>query len=259
MQAPSAGVDRLLFPELVESHVVVTNARGVFEEAMAEYVLGLVLAMAKGLPKTLEHQRRREWAHRNAETLGGRRMLVAGVGPIGRAIGRLAAVLGVEVRGVGRTTRTGDDVFETIYGPDELAEAVAWADWIVNALPLTDQTRNLFDRATIEAMPAHARFVNVGRGGTVDEPALVAALAEGRLAGAALDVFEMEPLPAESPLWDLPNVIVSPHMSGSFAGWREAAVEVFLQNLVRYVSGRPLINVVNKRRGYPTGDDRQAR
>jgi phosphoglycerate dehydrogenase-like enzyme len=259
IQTASAGVDWLLFPELVESHVVVTNARGVFDEAMAEYVLGLVLAMAKGLPATLEHQRRKEWTHRDAETLGARRMLVAGVGPIGRAIGRMVTMLGMEVRGVGRTTRTGDDVFETIYGADELSEAVGWADWIVNVLPLTEDTRHLFDEVVIGEMPMHARFVNVGRGGTVDEPALIAALAEGRIAGAALDVFEVEPLPADSPLWELPNVLVSPHMSGNFGGWREAAVEVFLENLVRYVSGRPLTNVVNKRRGYPTGEDRDAR
>ncbi|HEX9124252.1 MAG TPA: D-2-hydroxyacid dehydrogenase [Actinomycetota bacterium] len=254
IQTASAGVDWLLFSDLVESHVVVTNARGVFDQAMAEYVLGLVLAMAKGLPATLEHQRRKEWAHRDAETLDGQRLLMAGVGPIGRAIGRTVTLMGMEVRGVGRTSRTGDDVFETIYGADELAEAVTWADWIVNALPLTKDTRHLFDDVVFAAMPAHARFVNVGRGATVDEPALVAALRDGRLAGAALDVFEEEPLPKDSPLWELPNVIVSPHMSGNFAGWREGSVEVFLENLVRYVSGRPLTNVVNKRRGYPTGE-----
>lgn len=254
IQTASAGVDWLLFSDLIESHVVVTNARGVFDQAMAEYVLGLVLAMAKGLPATLEHQRRKEWAHRDAETLDGQRLLMAGVGPIGRAIGRTVTLMGMEVRGVGRTSRTGDDVFQTIYGADELTEAVTWADWIVNALPLTKDTRHLFDDVVFAAMPAHARFVNVGRGATVDEPALVAALREGRLAGAALDVFEEEPLPKDGPLWELPNVIVSPHMSGNFAGWREGSVEVFLENLVRYVSGRPLTNVVNKRRGYPTGE-----
>jgi phosphoglycerate dehydrogenase-like enzyme len=253
IQTASAGVDWLLFPELVASHVVVTNARGVFDEAMAEYVLGLMLAFAKGLPATLEHQRRKEWRHRDAEMLDGRRLLVAGVGPIGRAIGRLAMVLGMDVRGIGRTARIGDDVFETIHGSDELAEAVGWADWIVNALPLTEDTGGLFDAAVFARMAPKARFVNVGRGATVDQSALIEALMEGRIAGAALDVFEQEPLAQDSPLWVLPNVLISPHMSGNFAGWRESSVEVFLENLVRYVSGRPLTNVVNKERGYPTG------
>jgi phosphoglycerate dehydrogenase-like enzyme len=250
IQTASAGVDALLFPELVESHVVVTNARGIFDGAMAEYVLGLMLAFAKGLPGTLERQARKEWEPRDTESLAGKRVLVAGVGSIGREIGRLCGALGMTVRGVGSTARGRDDVFRIVYGPDELAEACRWADYIVNALPGTEKTRYLFDAKVIAAMRPSARFVNVGRGSTVDEKALVDALREERLAGAALDVFEEEPLPNASPLWELPNVIVSPHIGGDFAGFREALVELFVQNLERYLTGLPLENVVDKQRGY---------
>ncbi len=253
IQSGSAGVEDLLFPALVESFVVLTNARGVFDDAIAEYVLGLLLLFAKGLPATLERQRSREWWGRDTERVAGKRMLVVGVGSIGRAVGRVSKALGMTVRGVGSTARGSDDVFGLVFGPDELADACAWADVVVDALPATRGTRHLFDEAVFDAMQPSARFVNVGRGTTVDEDALVRALESGRLAAAALDVFEEEPLPADHRLWSLPNVIVSPHMSANFAGWREAVVEVFLENLDRYLTGRSLNNVVDKERGYVPG------
>ncbi len=251
IQAASAGVDRLLFPALVDSDVVVTNARGIFDDAIAEWVLGMMVLFAKDVLGVLERQRRREWRHGLNETLAGRRLLVVGVGPIGRAIARLAMALGMRVRGVGRTARAGDELFGVIEGVDELAAAVGWADYVVNALPATPATHHVFDVAVFAAMRPHVRFLNVGRGSTVDESALVEALHEGRIAGAALDVFEEEPLPPASPLWDMPNVVVFPHMSGDFAGWREAVVELFLENLLRFVRGQPLRNVVDKRLGFP--------
>jgi phosphoglycerate dehydrogenase-like enzyme len=250
IQSASAGVDSLLFPGLVRSHVVVTNARGVFDEAMAEYVVGLLLVLAKGLHGVLERQRRREWAHRETESLAGQRVLIVGVGSIGRAIGRRCLDLGMLVRGVGTTARAGDDVFRLIHGADELADAVGWADLVIDVLPGATTTYHLFDVGIFGAMKPTARFVNVGRGSTVDEAALVEALREGRLAGAALDVFETEPLPHDHPLWDLPNVVVSPHMSGDFAGHRQALVELFVDNLRRYLTGAPLRNVIDKERGY---------
>lgn len=254
IQAASAGVDGLLFPELVESPVVLTNARGVFDEAIAEYTLGLLLLFAKGFPGVLERQRARQWRPRETERLAGQRLLVVGAGPVGHAIGRAAGRLGMVARAVARTPRPGNEVFRAVYGPDELAGACGWADVVVNALPSTSETHHLFDATVFAAMGPHTRFVNIGRGATVDEEALVRALREGRPAGAALDVFEREPLPPESPLWDLPNVIVSPHMAGTFAGWREAVVELFVENLERYLTGRPLRNVVDKGRGYvPAG------
>ena len=253
IQAAWAGVDGLLFPELVESDVVLTNARGVFDEAIAEYVVGLMLLFAKDLIGVVDRQRRREWRRRDAELLSGRHLLIVGVGGIGRAIGRLASALGMQVRGVGRRTRPDDGVFDVVLGADELLGALPWADYVVDALPATDATRHLFGANAFEAMNPWARFVNVGRGSTVDQVALVAALRTGEIGAAALDVFEEEPLPEDSPLWEMPNVIVSPHVSGDFGGWREGVVELFVENLERFLTGAPLRNVVDKRLGYVTG------
>lgn len=253
IHSASAGVDRLLFPELVESDVILTNARGVFDEAMAEYVIGLLLVFAKGLAGVVDRQRRREWLHRETERLAGSHLLVVGVGSIGRAIGRAGLAIGMHVRGVGRTSRPGDDVFGVVLGADELLDALGWADAVVDVLPGGEGTRHVFGAAAFAAMRPSARFVNVGRGSTVDETALVEALRTNRLAGAALDVFEQEPLPPDSPLWDLPNGIVSPHMSGDVAGWREAGVELFVENLERFLAGEPLRNVVDKRLGFIPG------
>jgi phosphoglycerate dehydrogenase-like enzyme len=250
IQSASDGVDWLLFPELVDSDVVVTNARGIFDRAIAEYVVGLMLAFAKGLLGVVEGQRQREWRHRPTELLAGKRLLVAGVGPIGRAIGRAGRDLGMEVRGVGRRARSGDDVFESIAGTDGLAGAAGWADYVVDALPGTPATHHLFDASVFSSMRQNARFINVGRGTTVVEQALIDAIREERIGGAALDVFDWEPLPPDSPFWELPNTIVSPHMSGDFEGWLEAVVRLFVGNLRRFVAGKPLLNVVDKREGY---------
>ncbi len=250
IQSASAGVDGLLFPELVAGPVVVTNARGVFDEPMAEYVLGVLLLFAKGFLGLAERQSRREWRKGDNEVLADRHVLVVGVGSIGRAIGRRCRDLGMVVRGVGSTARGGDDVFLGVHGVDELRTAVAWADYVVDILPGTPATRGVFDADVFAVMRPTARFVNVGRGSTVDEVALAGALERGELAGAALDVFQEEPLPATSRLWDLPNVLISPHVSADFAGWREALVELFVDNLRRYLAGEPLRNVVDKDRGY---------
>jgi phosphoglycerate dehydrogenase-like enzyme len=250
IQSASAGVDSLLFPNLAESHVVVTNARGIYEDSMAEYVLGLMLVMSKGLRAVLDRQGRAEWDHRQTERLERKRVLVAGTGPIGRAIARDCRALRMSVRGVARTAHPGDADMVEIFGVERLTEAVATADYVVNALPATEETRHVFGQEVFAAMSPRARFVNVGRGSTVDEGALIRELKSGGIAGAALDVFEDEPLPSDSPLWAMPNVIVSPHMAGDAAGWREAAVELFVRNLERYLTGRPLLNVVDKTRGY---------
>ncbi|MEV0662886.1 D-2-hydroxyacid dehydrogenase [Spirillospora sp. NPDC050365] len=253
----SAGVDRLMFPGLTHSDTIVTNSRGVFDEPIAEYVLGLVLAFAKDLHTTLRLQGERRWRHRETERVTGARALVVGTGPIGRAIGRRLSAAGLAVSGAGRTARDADPDLGVVHPMERLGEALAEADYVVLAAPLTPQTRGMIDAAALERMRPSARLVNVGRGGLVAEGDLVEALRAGRIAGAALDVFEDEPLPASSPLWDLPNVIVSPHMSGDVVGWRDELVRLFADNLGRYVSGRPLRNVVDKRLGY-VGPERAA-
>lgn len=207
---------------------------------MAEYVLGLVLAMAKDLPGTLAAQTRGEWHHRETEPIAGRRAVVVGGGPIGHAIAGLLGAVGMDVELVGRRDFDG------------LPGLLPGADWLVLAAPLTDATRGMLDAATLALLRPSARVINVGRGALVVEPDLVDALREGRIAGAALDVFAREPLPADSPLWTQPGVIVSPHMSGDLIGWRQELVEVFRDNLARYQAGEPLRNVVDKTLGYVT-------
>ncbi|WP_431521529.1 D-2-hydroxyacid dehydrogenase [Actinomadura madurae] len=252
----SAGVDRLMFPALIESETKVTNSRGVFDEPIAEYVLGLVLAFAKDLPGTLRLQGERRWRHRETERVTGSRALVVGTGPIGRAIGRRLSAAGLAVTGAGRTARDADPDLGLVHPMERLDEALAEADYVVLAAPLTPRTRGMIDAAALDRMRPSARLINVGRGALVAEPDLVKALRAGRIAGAALDVFEDEPLPPSSPLWDMPNVIVSPHMSGDVIGWRDELVRLFAANLGRYVSGRPLRNVVDKRLGYVGSNQR---
>ena len=159
----------------------------------------------------------------------------------------------MRVRGVGRTARAGDDVFEEISGSDRLREALPWAHVVVNVLPLTVATRHMFGVREFGAMKSTAWFVNVGRGATVDQGELIDALQTGAIAGAALDVFEEEPLPPDSPLWSMASVIVSPHMSADVEGWQSDVIDLFADNLRRYLAGEPLRNVVDKRLGYPFG------
>ncbi|MGW1884329.1 D-2-hydroxyacid dehydrogenase [Streptomyces sp. NPDC001970] len=249
VHTPSAGVDRLLCPELVASDTVLTNARGIFEDPIAEYVAGLVLAMAKDLPGTLELQRQRRWRHREGLPVAESRAVVVGAGPIGLAVARTLRALGVTVAVTGRTARPG------VHGAEDVDRLLARADWVVCAAPLTPATRGMFDARRFALMQPSARFINVGRGALVVEDELVAALAGRRIAGAALDVFEHEPLGPESPLWDVPGLIVSPHMSGDTVGWRDRLGAQFVELFALWAAGKPLANVVDKKRGYvPTHD-----
>ncbi|MFF1283583.1 D-2-hydroxyacid dehydrogenase [Streptomyces sp. NPDC058299] len=243
----SAGVDHLMCPELAASDTVVTNARGIFDQPVAEYVAALVLAVAKDLPRTLELQRERTWRHREGRRVAGTRACVVGSGPIGRATARTLKALGVTTALVGRVPRTG------VHGPADLDRLIARADWVIAAAPLTGQTYRMFDAHRFGVMQPSAFFVNIGRGGLVDEEALARALARRWIAGAALDVFAAEPLPADSPVWELPGLIVSPHMSGDTAGWRDELGAQFVQSYERWEAGRPLPNVVDKTRGYVPG------
>jgi phosphoglycerate dehydrogenase-like enzyme len=245
----SAGVDTMMFDEFRDSDVVLTNSRGIFDGAIAEYVLGLVLMFAKDFAGSLRYQAAGRWVHRETERIAGRTALVVGTGPIGRAIARLLRAAGLRVSGIGRRTRPDPD-FGEIH--TDLAAYLPGADFVVCAAPLTDQTRGMFDAAAFAAMAPTARFINVGRGDHVVTADLEKALADRQIAGAALDVFDTEPLPGDSALWSMPNVMVSPHMSGDFVGWRSALVDLFVDNFRQWLADQPLRNVVDKRLGYPT-------
>ena len=220
VHAGSAGVERVLFPELAASDVVVTNSRYVFDQALAEYTIALMLALSKDLLTTFRYQAERHWVQRETETLSGKSAVMVGVGPIARRTAQLAKAFGMSVCGIGRTARTGDPDFGDIASPDELTTLFANTDYVVMLLPSTPQTEGMVDAAAVAALKPTARLVNLGRGSTLDQDALCDALRAGRLAGAALDVMRPEPLPADSPLWDVPNLLISPHMSGDHAGWQ---------------------------------------
>ena len=248
-----AGVDAVLFPELRRSAVVLTNARGVFDRAMAEYVLAYVLFEAKRFRATFAAQADRRWTRGLTERLAGQSALVFGVGGIGRAIARTLRAVGVGVRGVGRAARASDRDFDAVVGIEECAPLVARADWVIGVLPATDRTRGVFDAGFFAACKRGARFINVGRGAALDEAALVEALRSETLAGAMLDVFGEEPLPPQSMLWDAPNLVVGPHMSGDYRGFEDDLLALFLDNLERYRARRPLRNVVDKTLGFVPG------
>lgn len=244
IHAASAGVDAVLFPEVENAGVTVTNARGVFDRGIAEFVLLSLLAFAHALPETLDLQRRHVWQHRDTTLVVDRRLLVVGAGSIGRTVARLARAAGLAVSGIARRPRPDDPDFDEVAGPADLHRLLGECDDVAITAPLTPETAGMFDDAAFAAMQAGARLVNVGRGGIVDEEALVRALDGGRLGGAALDVFATEPLPPDSPLWDRPEVIVSAHRSGDAAGWREVLAEGFLAQLDRYRAGEALLGVV---------------
>ncbi|MBD3657357.1 D-2-hydroxyacid dehydrogenase [Marinobacter sp.] len=250
IHATSAGVDALMFPELIDSEVVVTNARGIFDRTIAEYVLCTILMFAKDFPRSLRLQLEHRWQHRDAERAEGKQVLVVGAGSIGRQIARLVRAAGLNPHGVARTPRYDDPDFIAVHGNEHLHEQLALADFVVIATPLTPQTEGLFDRKAFAAMRPSARLINIGRGPVVNTADLLAALENGDIAGAALDVFEEEPLPADHPLWERDDVIMTPHMSGDFIGWHRALTDQFLENFDRWHRGQDVFNQVDKKLGY---------
>lgn len=248
-----AGVDAAMFPELVASDVQLTNARGIFDRPMAEWVLGMIICFAKQIPQSLRYQDKAEWNHRVSEMVAGKHALVVGVGSIGRAVARLLQAAGMQVEAVGRSARDGDADFGHVFGNDDLHQRLRQADYVISITPLTEQTRNLFGEQEFAAMPSHARFINIGRGALVVEAALLEALDYGSIAGAALDVFVNEPLPKDSPFWRTPNCLVSPHMSGDYAEFETAMADQFIDNWRRYIAAEPLSNLVDKQLGFVPG------
>ena len=246
----AAGVDRLPFEQIASSNVVVTNSAGVFDRPIAEFVLAGILAHTKQLLRSRDLQREHTWQHRELTRTTGQTALIVGTGGIGRETARLLRAVGLQVRGVGRVARGNDADFGTVVASDHLAASVGWADHVVVVAPLTAQTRGMVDATVLAAMRPSAHLVNVGRGALVNQTALVNALRERRIAGATLDVFATEPLPADDELWRLDNVAISAHMCGDVIGWRDELAELFEANLRRFVTDEPPVNQVNLAKGY---------
>ena len=245
----SAGVENILFPALADSPVVVTNARGAYSRSLAEWAMTGVLFFAKDVRRLRRSQAEGRWDVFEPEEIAGKTLGIVGYGDIGRAVARYARALGMTVLALRRRPQK-DELAHEVVGADGLLGLMRRSDYVVAAAPLTPDTRGLIGRAAIAAMKPTGVFVNIGRGSVVDEPALVEALTAGRIRGAALDVYEVEPLPAGHPLYGLDNVLLSPHSADNVPGWRESAVDVFVEHVAQYLRGEPLRNVVDKTHGY---------
>ena len=264
VHSATSGVERALTPAALSREVVVTNARGVFSRPIAEHVLLMILAVSRHMPQLLELQRERTWQPLEGRELRDLTIGVIGYGSLGRAVASLATAFGSRVIALRRNPAAGDgptgivdeDPFlveprlSKVLGPDGLHELLGESDVVVLAAPLTAETESLIDEAALAAMKPGAWLVNVARGRLVDDHALIRALTEGRIGGAALDTFRDEPLPQSSPLWELPNVIVTPHTSWSSARVLDRSIDLFCDNLRRFRAGEPLRNVVDRAAGY---------
>ena len=257
VQSPAVGVGSLMFPELLASSVVITTARGIRARAIAEHILGVTIALARRLPTAIRAQVEHRWAQADIEgpeidvrTLQGQRMGIVGLGAIGSELVAIAAPFGFRITAIRRTAGPPPPGVDAVWPPERLHDLLAESDVVVIAAPHTPQTRRLIGRAEVDHIKKGALLVNVSRGKMIDDAAVVAALRDGRLGGAALDVFSEEPLPASSPYWDLPNVIVTPHVSGALRDYWTPLVALFCDNLRRFERGEPLRNVVDKVAGY---------
>jgi D-2-hydroxyacid dehydrogenase (NADP+) len=249
-----AGVDWLeRHPGIREGGATVTNSSGVHAVSVTEHILSMMLAFARNLHLNIRAQARREWRNETMDALfelAGRRVLVVGLGVIGAHFAHAARSLGMDVAAIRHHPDRASDAAKRVYGPERLHEELGGADFVVVILPATQETRKLFSEREFDAMKEGSYFINVGRGSIVDEPAMVEALRRGRIRGAGLDVFETEPLPADSPLWGMEQVIITPHTGGFTPEYFRRSWAIFSENLTRYVEGRPLLNVVDKKAGY---------
>jgi phosphoglycerate dehydrogenase-like enzyme len=255
IQFSSAGVDQTAGLGLESSDIILTTASGIHARPMSEYVLGAMLMFAHRFPRAMRQQSDHVWKRYATGELAGKTVGIVGYGHIGQAVARLALAFGMEVLATQR--RVSDPCDADVEGgtvhllpASHLSHLLERSDFVVLAVPLVKDTRRLISEAELGAMKRTAVLVNISRGKVVDEPALVKALQEGRIAGAALDVFETEPLPADSPFWNMENVILTPHSAGTNENYNARATAVFCDNLNRYLAGKPLINVVDKQRGY---------
>jgi phosphoglycerate dehydrogenase-like enzyme len=257
VQAPAAGVGHLISPELIASPIVLTSARGVRARAMAEHVLGVTLVLARQIHTAIRRQVNHVWALDELEasgairTLNGARLGIVGLGSIGANIAALAGPFGMRVSAIRkRVDLPLPPGVEEVLPPERLPELLAKSDVVVLSAPLTEETRHLIGPKTIRFIKPGALLINIGRGALIDDVAVIAALQDGKLGGAALDVFTQEPLEPGSPYWDLPNVVITPHMSGAMEDYWTPLVRLFADNLRRFEAGAPLVNVVDKKAGY---------
>lgn len=251
IQVTSAGVDRYLTDEFRRSKVVLTNASGIHATPIGEFVISLMLMFTKNAPVFFQAKQKKEWLRTPGTVLNGKTVGVIGLGSIGQEVARLCKAFRMRVIATRRSpkSRHARNV-DLLLPPNGLPRLLEESDYVAICVPLTKETRKLIGPAEFKMMKPTAYIINIGRGPVIDEEALIRALELKQIAGAGLDVFTVEPLPKESKLWDLPNVIISPHVSGGREDYEVGALDIFCRNLQRYLEGKRLINVVNKEKGY---------
>ena len=257
IHSPAAAVHQLIFPELINSDIVLTNAREVHGPVVAEHVIALIFALAKKIPDAVRLQEKREWGQQRmwdelprVREVAGATVGLVGLGSIGRAVAKSAKALGMRVIAVREHPEMGSEGADTVFGPAQINEVFRQADYIVLAAPVTNSTKAIANAERLALMKPDACLINVGRWPLVDEAALVTALREKKIGGAALDVFPKEPLAADSPLWDVPNLLITPHTAALTDKLWERHYALFSENLRRYLNGQPLLGLVDKRKGY---------
>ena len=248
----SAGLEQTLFPELIESEVVVTNGSGVFSPSLGEFALAAILYFAKDFHRMIRNQMARVWEQFEVTMVSGQTLGIVGYGSIGRAVAVRARALGMNVLGLRRVSQTSneDSLIDKVYESKQILEMLPRCDYVVVTVPLTEQTRGVIGDAEFAVMKKNAVVINIGRGPTIDEGAMIKALSQRRIRGAALDVFDQEPLPQGHPFYSLENVLLSPHCADRTPDWLDNAMRFFLEQLERFRSGQTLLNVVDKALGY---------
>jgi phosphoglycerate dehydrogenase-like enzyme len=247
----SAGLDSLLFPELVTSAVPLTNGSGVFSQSLGEFALGAILYFAKDFRRMIRNQTAGVWEQFDVEEISSQTVGIVGYGDIGRAVAKRVHPMGMTVLANKRhPPQSADPMVDRFYKTEELREMLARCDYVVVSLPLTAETHHMISDAEFAAMKPTAVVINIGRGPVIDQAAMVRALTAKQIKGAGLDVFEQEPIPAGDPMYQLENVLLSPHCADHTAEWLNQAMRFFLDQYRRFTNGEPLENVVNKTLGY---------
>ncbi len=257
IHSPAAAVHQLIFPELVNSDIILTNAREVHGPVVAEHVIAVIFALAKKIPGSVRLQAEHVWGQQilwdelpRVREVAGATVGVIGLGSIGRAVAKSAKALGMRVFAAREHPEKGSEGADAVFGPAQIDEVFRHADYIVLAAPVTNSTKAIANADCLALMKPDACLINVGRGPLVDESALAAALRERKIGGAALDVFPKEPLPADSPLWDVPNLLITPHTAALTDKLWERHYALFSENLRRYLNGERLLGLVDKHKGY---------
>jgi len=257
IHSTATAVHQLMFPELVDSDIVLTNAREVHGPVVAEHVIALIFALAKKIPDAVRFQQAHEWAQQRmfderprVREVAGATVGLVGLGAIGRAVAKSAKAFGMRVIAVREHPEKGNDGADAVFGTAHMDDLFRQADYVVLAAPVTDNTKAIANAERLAMLKTNACLINVGRGALVDESALAAALREKKIGGAALDVFPKEPLAADSPLWDVPNLLITPHTAALTEKQWQRHYELFTENLRRYLKGEPLLAVVDKHKGY---------